>query len=111
MNLPNPMIKRRVSHREAFRSNKEVPDLKHETRLAVVATEKYLNVMLTYLAGRKSKEIQDGKFAALNTQLVERLFEGQKGDTPAPKASGIMPAGIARCENLAKYRIRLKQLK
>ncbi len=73
--------------------------LKHEARLARLATEKYLHLMLSHLSrspdDRKSVE-------AFIASLDSRFFEGPTGE---PDLDQKMDRGIMRCEGLSEQQV------
>ncbi|MFZ3229108.1 MAG: hypothetical protein WA160_02800 [Pseudobdellovibrio sp.] len=71
--------------------------LKHEARLARVATEKFLYIVLAHINSftkKTTKEFVDS--------LETRLFDGPVGD---PELDKKMPSGIMRCEGLSNQEI------
>lgn len=71
--------------------------MKHEARLARVATEKYLFLVFAHLNSASPKPIAD--FLA---SLDSRLFDGPVGDGQLDQK---MANGIMRCENLSNQEI------
>ena len=78
--------------------------LKHEARLARIATAKYIDLILTDIRKRGQDENYDVDYQLLNERLTKQLFEG---GADLPVIGKVMPSGVMRCEGLSKNQVRL----
>ncbi len=77
--------------------DEKVGCLKHEARLARLATEKYLYLVFFYLNNLANEHVQQRPTEEFIHSLDKRLFDGPVGDE---KLDQKMASGIMRCDGL-----------